>query len=1077
MPLRETKIAPVFFIGLGGCGGAIVDELARKVKQEESFARYKDLIHFFALDTDADDLSRLHWVDTAHKFILSDFDKPEYVDLKSGKLHAKEDTLFTQWWPTWYRPRATRGKGAGQIRIESRLSFYHHLENDNGQILETFNKAIRRAYDIHNPFRANKAAKIYIYASLAGGTGSGGFAMVAYTIRRLLGGQRGHQLIGTFVLPNVFKSKGLPPNQFDKIMANGYSALQEMELLQSARPQMPIEFHYDPDHPEHSTVDRPAFDQVYLIEEKTARGVVIADSTQVYDAIADAAHTQIFSSILEKEGSTLDNDTRELMQLDEQMFTKSFASFGISALVLPDEDLLEYCALRLGRELLAGAVPGGVEALGDGTDIDAADEAFVRGVEDRAATTTPEARPFQLLTNWVNGGADVGEGALEMFVRRCKEDVAKDVDRAVKLRAWEEPELHSFEKDPERVQSELNAAWTALKNQLVKAEEEATRRAQRDAAEVIGGAGALSLAEATRGRGPTESRYFYVKLRDKLRELQDEARTQYDRSLSYDDTNLQDEFRRKVDEMKTAAPETIVEKLPGRENDYFAVASNFANWYRDTLQQLRRRVRANAMLEFYSVILADLDRRRDASLTFFSRLDRIQHVLQDRAHKLLTEGASREAGGDANLFILDVEVLMDHRSGERLWQHVYPQIVQASDYQLSGALEKLAKLAEVGGAEQDIQRRIVSSLIEIASQQLRPRVCGSRDEKGLLLNTMLELEAKICTASRRLAEDGPLPPPGDPAWAEEMERVDTDTIAQYIKDKLDFAASKCHPFITLAVGAPYLPEKAFCVMHPDYGESLSDSLSDLANLKFDTGQIIETEDRHQIVFYKAQVGIALHAVKSLNEYEDRYFAVKNMEIEQGGKVPGHPKGAPQIPIHQDENWEGAPDASKSLFRISIEGVQADESKLSWAERSDSAKKAANDAKAEINELRDFVMGLVFGHISHRQNGEAADGYYMEDPDLAETDRRLGRFQDQAFEAFRSRAAAQKEWLHKSWKETFDKHNQARDFDALNKLFEEHLHALEAKLKNAARLGGATFATHVERAREVIEQFRKTQGIS
>ena len=53
MPLREARIAPAFFIGLGGAGGAIVDELARKVKQEESFERYRDLIHFFALDTDA----------------------------------------------------------------------------------------------------------------------------------------------------------------------------------------------------------------------------------------------------------------------------------------------------------------------------------------------------------------------------------------------------------------------------------------------------------------------------------------------------------------------------------------------------------------------------------------------------------------------------------------------------------------------------------------------------------------------------------------------------------------------------------------------------------------------------------------------------------------------------------------------------------------------------------------------------------------------------------------------------------------------------------------------------------------
>ena len=412
MPLRESKIAPAFFIGLGGCGGAIVDELARKVKQEDSYDRYRDLVHFFAFDTDADDLARLAWVDTAHRFLLSDFHKPEYVDLKQGKLHAKADPLFTQWWPEWYRPRDTRGKGAGQIRIESRLALYHHLENDRAKIVETIEKAIRRAYDIHNPFRANKAAKVYVFASLAGGTGSGGFATMALTMRKLLGGSRGHVMIGTFVLPNVFKSKGLPPNQFDKIMANGYSALAELELLESASPAAPVEFHYDPDSAERILVDRPPFDQVYLVEEKTSDGVVIADPSGVYPAIADAAFAQIFSTIVDKEGSTLDNDTRELAQLDEQGFTKAFGSFGISALVLPTQDLLEYGALRLGADLLLAAVPGGSAALGDGTDLDSADEAFARGFEAKAASPGEQGEPFRRAVEWVRGGTGGGvEGA------------------------------------------------------------------------------------------------------------------------------------------------------------------------------------------------------------------------------------------------------------------------------------------------------------------------------------------------------------------------------------------------------------------------------------------------------------------------------------------------------------------------------------------------------------------------------------------------------------------------------------------------------------------------------------------
>jgi NADH-quinone oxidoreductase subunit L len=42
-----------------------------------------------------------------------------------------------------------------------------------------------------------------------------------------------------------------------------------------------------------------------------------------------------------------------MMQLDEQAFTKSFGSFGISALILPTDDILAYAATRLGAAATA----------------------------------------------------------------------------------------------------------------------------------------------------------------------------------------------------------------------------------------------------------------------------------------------------------------------------------------------------------------------------------------------------------------------------------------------------------------------------------------------------------------------------------------------------------------------------------------------------------------------------------------------------------------------------------------------------------------------------------------------------
>jgi hypothetical protein len=1087
MPLRENRIAPAFFIGLGGCGGAIVDELARKVKQEESFERYQDLIHFFALDTDQDDLARLAWIDTAHKFILSDFAKPEYVELKQGKLHAKPDELFTQWWPDWYRPRDTRGKGAGQIRIESRLALYHHIENDRAKILETLEKAIRRAYDIHNPFRANKAAKIYIYASLAGGTGSGGFAMMAYTIRRLLGGQRGHLLIGTFVLPNVFKSKGLPPNQFDKIMANGYAALQELELLQGAKPNQPVEFHFDPDHPEHRLVDQPPFDQIYLIEEKTGGGVVIADPTEIYPEIADAAHAQIFSPIIDKEGSTLDNDTRELMQLDEQAFTKSFGSFGISALVLPVDDILEYCALRLGTELLLAAVPGGGAALGDGTDIDSADDAFVSGFEAKAEGKGEDAEPFKRAVEWVGGGGAAagaapasrggGEGAVGAFLRRCTEDVQKRIDQAIKLRAWDEAELSTFEKDPERVQSETASAWSALQGQLNKSEEGARERARQAAADVTGKSGELSLDEIIKGKGPTDTRYFYALLRRALLAQQEEMRKTYERGLTLADQRLTEDFRRRVDELKVAAPETLLEKLPGRSNDFFEVASAFCGWYREVLDSLRWRVRANAMLEFTSAVIKEIDRRRTSSFHFFARVDRIIRLLEQRAKDLIGSGGVRRQGGDANRFILDVEVLQDHRTGRRYLDHVYRRVVRPSDFQLSGALSRLSEIAGGGGAEQDIQRKIIDELCEIAAASLRARVAGGRDERGLRIDEELEFEARIASATRRFAENKgrAVPPLGDPSWAEEAMRTREEDVSAYVRDKLEHAASKCDPFITLSVGAPLLPEKGYVVMHPDYHGPLSGHLAHLSTHRVDKGQLIPSEDLHEIVFYSALLGCPLHSIKSLVEYERRYFAVKQKELTEGGKVAGLPKGVPQIPLHQDKSWEGAPEADTKLFRISIEGVKEADSKLTWLERQEKRRAQHGEASMTSDDLRDFTLGLAFGLIRPVKGGAAGDGYYLEDPDLPEETRRLGRFRDQAFSAYRSRVELQKAWVRKGWSGRLAKLEEDRDSARIKEILDAHAAEMERLVKTADSSGGKPVLDHMQKELAAFADFRSKRG--
>jgi hypothetical protein len=309
-----------------------------------------------------------------------------------------------------------------------------------------------------------------------------------------------------------------------------------------------------------------------------------------------------------------------------------------------------------------------------------------------------------------------------------------------------------------------------------------------------------------------------------------------------------------------------------------------------------------------------------------------------------------------------------------------------------------------------------------------------------------------------------------------MRRVPAETVAAYIKDKLDFAASKCEPFVTLSVGAPLLPEKAYAVMHPDYQRSLGGYLSHLSTHRVDKEQLIAGEDPHQIVFYTAQLGCPLHSVKSLVDYERRYFVVKQKELTEASKVPGLPPGVPQIPLHQDKTWEGAPEMEARLFRISIEGVKESDSKLAWSERMSKRRDRQGEAAVTSDDLRDFTMGVAFGAIRFVKGGAAGDGYYLDDPDLGEDQRRLGKFRDQAFAGYRGRVDMQKAWLRKRWKSLYSKLEEDRETAKISAVMDEHTADLERLVKTADSVGGKPALEQAQRELAAVAAFRREHGL-
>jgi hypothetical protein len=353
---------------------------------------------------------------------------------------------------------------------------------------------------------------------------------------------------------------------------------------------------------------------------------------------------------------------------------------------------------------------------------------------------------------------------------------------------------------------------------------------------------------------------------------------------------------------------------------------------------------------------------------------------------------------------------------------------------------------------------------------------GDRDERGLRLDEELAFEARIAHAWRTLEKTATgLPAPSDPAWVEEARRATQEEIDDYVKDKLEHAASKCKPFVTLSVGAPLLPDKAYVVHHPEYAGALGQHLSRLSSHRIDRGQVIATEDPHAVIFYYAQLGCPLHAIKSIVDYEKRYLAVKQRELAEATKAAHVTRGVPQIPIHQDKNWEGAPDPETRLFRISIEGVKENDAKVAYAERMAKRQAKHTDVAVAVDDLRDFTLGSAFGLIAHHASGPAGEGYYLEDPDLDGERRKLGKFRDQAFAAYRARVPGQREWVEKGWQSRLDKLVEDREEGAIKKALDGHEAELQRLLKTSDGPGGKLLGEHLAKETAAFAAFRKERG--
>jgi hypothetical protein len=910
MPIKimPGEVTPTLFVGLGGSGGQAIGRIAKRLRASEDYElKYKTLVRFVAIDTNAADLARLRkghgsigHVDAT--ITLSDFDKVEYTKLRRGDAYANADTYFTQWVHPWYRFREESGAGAGQIRIESRLGFFRNVEaGDLTRQLQDLLSELKSHQ--HGMRRQGAPLQVFVYFSVAGGTGSGAFLPFAYLIRDLIG-DKAAKLYGFMILPDAFEE--VVGMNRDGTLANGYAALKEIEHASKLDTQgegVPDEltFHYDPRNKHRTTITRRPYDLVFLVDRPSDFSI-----ESVGEALADATYVQIFSPILGDQQADYDNYTKESRalfppELGSEGYSAFFGTLGASVLLLPRKDVLEYCARRFAatgvRRYLLLDDPAIVseaqrerfkqfnvdreelERLSPDARAERLDRAFIAKI-DMLAEQDKEGGVWHRLkivrdTSGQKFGGAIGgiEDDLKRLASRIRE-VSADL---ILDDAWTPATtMNSLARDTAQVKSDIDARLASLMAQVESGDfwADFLSKAGPDAAPELNPYEQRYVLIAARGVGSPLSSAALDELASTVARLRKEA-----------DLGRDSRFRSEMDahaaEIKRAYGGWS-KLFSKRDKDFEAARDRTVATFNDYVDKARALLVKAAMYDVLVGLGRAADNLRANYRNIESSASRLAVELEEKARRFEYDG-----GPDAqsNEFALDVEVLQHPNGRTRFWSWYYEDQIAtrpetADQAEVLAAVRKalLPKFDEQGRPLRRTAREIISDveagLVEAAERFLTKSILGNaqsddpHERQGLRLDDALALEARYYgLATERLGVDpkdalrGVSPILASEAWKNEA-------VQRYARKKIETALAKAQSLTRFHPESKSMINHADMLLigvHPQLLVGNFKVVLDEATYGKSADPIEDWPDPDRMVLYHSILGVPLYCFPHINE--------------------------------------------------------------------------------------------------------------------------------------------------------------------------------------------------------------------
>ena len=289
----EVEVRPTVFVGLGGTGMEILLRLRRRILQADwNGARLNSLAEFpvarflyFDTDTnEARETGRAATTDPMAEAVA--FGKGDTLQAKVDVAYYQKNKsnypAIAEWLPSRDLSHIDTEKGAGQVRSISRLLFFDQFDAFRSALAEKGSAVLDNISTQQALARlgitTQRQLRVVVVGSLAGGTGSGAFIDAGLAISSMVS-PKADQVDLFLMLPSGYAGANK-----DRVYANGFAALSELEYVMRPNPQQPYVRHWT--SVERPTVDKP-YSDVYLFDTRN----INKDSTErvddIFDMIAD----------------------------------------------------------------------------------------------------------------------------------------------------------------------------------------------------------------------------------------------------------------------------------------------------------------------------------------------------------------------------------------------------------------------------------------------------------------------------------------------------------------------------------------------------------------------------------------------------------------------------------------------------------------------------------------------------------------------------------------------------------------------------------------------------------------------